>query len=177
MSGLVRVTQIAVQLGPELQAAQTRGIRQGALAVTTAIRAEIRADTGDMRLSGVGRRGARVGARFDVKGTVNPTAIVTATGPLHLIERSTQPHPITPRGRRVSKRWQNAAAKGKADPSKPIYLAGAKALHFDGRFSMSAQHPGTGAKRPFARGVARSKDRPAIILDQEIQNAIRRVLR
>ena len=149
-------------LPDELQAAQRRGVQQAALEVTREIRAEIRVATGgDSRLSGVGRRGARVGARFDVKGTRNPTALVRATGPQHLLEHDTKTHTITPRKRR----------RGKAKGAR-----GALRLA-DGEFRASAMHPGTKAKRPFGKGATRAQPRTGPIFDREVQNGIRRALK
>jgi hypothetical protein len=140
----------AARMPAELQKAQRRGVQQAALLTTRTIRAEIRAATGgDMRLSGVGRRGARVGARYDIKGVENPTALITATGPLHLIERPTRPHLITPKRR--------------------------KALRFkDGSFSMSAESRGTRGRQPFGRGVKKAAPQTGALFDREIQKAIAR---
>lgn len=123
------------RMGSEVHRAVPSAVRAGALALTTAVRAEIQRATGDGRLSGVGRNGARVGARFDQRGPNQ--AVVKATGPLHLIERDTKPRTIQPKKRR-----------------------GAKALRLaDGSFVASAQHPGTKGKHPFAKGI--QKGRPA----------------
>lgn len=85
----------------ELLTMRRLGVNRSALAVTTAIRASIAGGTGgDSRLSGVGRGGARVGARYDVKGAANPTALIRATGPLHLVEYPTRAHEIPRRGGR-----------------------------------------------------------------------------
>lgn len=155
---LAGITRMAAELPAELQRAQRRGVSGAALHVTQGIRGEIKAVTGDGRLSGVGRRGAKVGARYDVKGTLNPTALITATGPLHLIERGTSPHVIRPRRRR---------GRGKR---RVLAMA-------DGRFAATARHPGTSGKAPFARGVTRTRGDTGAIFDREIQAAIRRVLR
>ena len=154
LKDLAGVTRMAAQLPGELQKGQKTGVRRSALFVTKAIRAEIRAATGDSRLSGVGRRGARVGAGYDVKGNVNPTALITARGPLHLVERKTNPHTIAPRrrGRR-----------------KALALA-------DGGFAAYANHPGTPAKRPFEKGYLRTRDQTGRIFDEEVQKSITRVL-
>ena len=56
-----------------------------------------------MRLSGVGRRGAKVGARFDIKGD---GVDVKATGPLHFVANPMSPHRIPKqRGPRARKRY------------------------------------------------------------------------
>jgi hypothetical protein len=53
---------------------------------------------GDLRLSGVGRNGARIGVRYRIVGG---TAEVAATGPLHFLEGGTQAHDVEPRRRRA----------------------------------------------------------------------------
>lgn len=56
-------------------------VMDGALASKdTVIEAARKATGGSMRLSNVGRNGSRLGARFDLKGRANPTALVKATG-------------------------------------------------------------------------------------------------
>lgn len=155
MGELSRITDFASALPGELARAQQRGIRAGALAVTRSIRAETaQATGGDSRLSGVGRRGARVGARYDVKGVTNPTALIRATGPFQLIEHDTSAHPIRPRRRRRGGRLRLA----------------------DGSFRAGVRHPGTRAKRPFARGVTRAQSEPGKALDRAVQDAIKRSL-
>jgi hypothetical protein len=156
VSDLLKIAKLAASLPKELQVAQRRGIQQGALAVTKAIRAEVKsASGGDNRLSGVGKKGARVGAKYDVKGQVNPTALIKATGPMQLLEHPTRPHEITPRKRRK---------KG--------------ALRFkDGTFAMNASHPGTRPKKPFERGVNKTQHEPARLLDKAVQDAIRKAIR
>ena len=54
---------------------------------------------GDMRLSGVGKRGARVGARFDQSAD---RVEVRATGPLHFVANPMSPHRI-PKVRKTSR--------------------------------------------------------------------------
>jgi hypothetical protein len=156
------LTDLAGQLAAlpdELVKAQRRGVQRGALHVTRAIREEIRAATGgDMKLSGVGRKGARVGARYTVGGTVEPSAVVRATGPLQLIERDTKPHSIVPRPRRGQKR------------RKALRLA-------NGKFAAAVNHPGTRGKEPFGRGVVRTRGDTGRIFDAEVQAGIRRALR
>lgn len=104
------------------------GVEAAALAVKTAVLAEL---GGVTRLSGVGRKGAKIGVRYDVRGAANPTALVRATGPFHLIERDTKPHTI-PKRRGKSNRLR----LGDRWVTGPI------------------QHPGTRGKHPWARGTA-----------------------
>ena len=156
LNDLAGVARMAARLPEELQRAQLRGIRKAALDVTRGIRSEVRsASGGDNRLSGVGKRGTRIGARYTVSGSVNPSAFIKATGPMQLVEHPTRAHEIKPRARR----------KGRA------------ALRFrDGTFAKSAGHPGTSPRRPFERGYLRTRDGTGATFDAEVQKAIRRVL-
>lgn len=140
-----------------LSEAERAGVRAAALTATRIIRGEIRSVVSSGRLSGVGRRGARVGARFDVwKSAKDPSALVRATGPLHLVENDTAPHKITPRRRRGRRRALRLA---------------------DGGFARSVNHPGTKGRSPFARGAANAAAPAAAAFRQEISKMIGRVFR
>jgi hypothetical protein len=114
------------------------GVAGAAKAVSTAITAEVLAQThGTARLSGVGKKGARLGVRTVITSN---RAVITATGPWQFIEGDTRKHDISPRGRRTGKR-------GRA-------LKGAKALTIGGEFYASAKNTGgSKGKRPFAKGT------------------------
>jgi hypothetical protein len=153
---------IAEALPKELQQAQVKGVQKAALFTTRSIRDQIRSATGgDMRMSGVGKRGTKLNAYYDVKGRVNPTALIKARGPLQLLERDTSPHEIRPRKRRK--------AKGQS---------GRKALRLsDGNFRGTVRHPGTRGKHPWAKGVAKSRGKTEQIFEDEIHKAIVRAVR
>ena len=158
---LAWVARMTARLPADLAAAQKRGVQQGALHVTRAVRDEIRQATGgDMKMgSGTGRAGKRVGAKYTLKGVGgNTSAVVKATGPLQLLERDTKPHKIAPRRRR-------GQAKAKA-----LRLA-------NGKFAATVNHPGTKGKEPFGRGVVRTRGDTGPIYDREVQAAIRAALR
>jgi hypothetical protein len=150
------LAQIASDLPKQLKAAEQRGVRRSALLVTGGVRDEIRgASGGDMRLSGVGRRGARVGAKFTVGGGSDPTAIIRATGPLHLIERDTDPHGIRPKRR---------------SKAKALRLA-------NGMVRASANHPGTRGKHPWQKGLNRTRPGTRKVFTDEIHNAMIKAIR
>jgi hypothetical protein len=155
---------------------QRRGVQKSALKVTTEIRDATRRDTGgDSRLSGVGKSGARLNARYKLYGGDNPTAYITATGPYHLLERDASAHFIIPRGWRVSRRYTNAVRKGKLPADgKVVYLGGAKALKFGGRFSMTAEHPGTRGKHTFERAWKRAAPETPKIFQREVMASLKR---
>jgi hypothetical protein len=113
-------------------------LRKAGLVMKTVVEASIRSVAPSGRLRGVGRAGARVGVRYDLlkQGGRNGVRL-RATGPLHLVERSTKPRDIQPRARR--------ARTGRA------------ALRFsDGSFRPAARHPGTRGKAPFGKGIERA---------------------
>jgi hypothetical protein len=132
-------------------AAERRGVQRASWRVRDSARSEIRRATGDMRLSGVGYRGAKVGARAQMKRTKAARAEVSATGPLHLIERDTEPH-IIPRvrGKRARKRY----------------------VKVDGKIKAWASHPGTSGQYPFAKGVKKAAPEVPKIVRAEIGRAI-----
>lgn len=122
-----------------IQAANRDGVNRSALAITNQVRDSIRAATGDMRMSGIGRRGAKVGARYDVKGAANPTALIRATGPVHLLEGGRRGgYEIRPRSRRGAGR-----RRGGRPP----------ALLINGQFRPSATGGSVSARRVWSRGV------------------------
>jgi len=135
-----------------LQVAQKAGVTKAALYTTRTIRAEITRVTGDNRLSGVGKRGARVGAEYKIQGSVqNPTAYIQAKGPLHLIERDTSPHRIPRvRGRRAKKRYAVV----------------------DGHPYAYAYHPGTTGQHPFEKGWRKAAPETPKIFQAEVRKAV-----
>ncbi len=106
------------------------------------------------RLRGVGKAGARVGVRYDVKGHANPTALVKATGPVHLANNPTSAHVIQPRPRR-----------------------GKKAITPGGPPRARAMHPGTRGKGFWQAGrAAAEKDAPEAYMKEHVR-AVRRAFR
>jgi hypothetical protein len=138
-----------------------QSVQSAATLYKTSINAEIsRATGGKNRLSGVGKNGARVGVRSKVFATSETaTAIISASGPLHLLERDNKKHDIprtessrrlrTPAGRLSYKR----EATGRA-------LSGRKVLFLKGAqhpILGPVHHPGTKGKHPFEKGVNRAE--------------------
>jgi hypothetical protein len=112
----------------------------------------------DHRMSRVGRKGARLGVRYDVKGTDNATALVRATGPWQLIEGPTKPHEITSKaGRR---------GRGRRKPISTPYGP-----------RMSAQHPGTRGKHPWQKGKAKAEKEAVDIYAKAQRKAVARAFR
>lgn len=87
----------------------------------------------------VGKKGAKLGASYQVRGGQTPTAIVSFTGPVQLINNDTKAHKITPRGLQT---YERGSRKGRAKN-------GAKALTIGGGLFVNADHPGTTGKKFF----------------------------
>jgi hypothetical protein len=141
----------------ELQNGQIKGVNKASFFVTKSIRDQVRTATGgDMKMSGVGKNGAKIGARYGVKGKVNPTGRITATGKAFpLLDRDTDPHAI-PKPRRRRK----------------------KVLRFaDGNFRASVRHPGTHGKHMWDKGIRRAAPKTQGIFEEEIHKAVVRAVR
>ncbi len=141
--------------GKALANARRDTVNDAALAGKRIIEGSIRGVVPDMRLSGM--RNAKVGVRYDIKGTQNPTALMRATGPLHIVENSTGAHTI-PRsgGRRRRKR---------------------KTLLIGGSWRRSVEHPGTAGQRPFAKGKALAEPVMRTIIQKRLTRTLTEVFR
>jgi hypothetical protein len=92
------------------------------------------------RLSGVGRRGAKIDVRYKTAAWGNHgwQSVIFATGPFQLIERDTRPH-IEPR--------QNSTSRG-----KKRFVVIPNPSSGEGVYRL-VHHPGTRGKHTFERGV------------------------
>ncbi|MCA1569785.1 MAG: hypothetical protein LC798_05570 [Chloroflexi bacterium] len=132
----------------EVAQAKKVAIQKAALGMKRDIEAKL---PSSKRLRGVGRKGARVGVRFDMRGD---DAVVKATGPLHLLERDTKAHTIKPK----------RAPKGR----------GGGIVMPDGSVRRSARHPGTKGQHPFERGMEAGRDKAARTIKNATTDALRR---
>lgn len=138
-----------------LHQAATDAVAASALMVTKEARKRIADATGgDSRISNMGRRGAKVGARYDVRQGKNPSAIVKATGPLQIIERDTKPHRV-PRERK-SKRGKKRLVLTPWGPRAFI------------------NHPGTKGKHPFEKAVAEKAPKVPKVFQEKVAGAMRK---
>lgn len=106
------------------------------------------------RLSGVGKKGAKLNVRYDIKGAKNPTALVRATGPWPLIERDTKPHDIP-------------KARGKRGQVRPLLIG-------DQWVEGPVHHPGTKGQHPFAKGVEKSLPLVHKIFEKQFSSTVRK---
>lgn len=143
----------------QLPQASRAGVVASAVHVKRSVQAFVGPATGgDFRLSGVGRRGAKVNVRFDNPvGKLEPAVLVRMVGPAHLIENPTKPHRIpNPRRRRGRRRVVS------------IPGVGVRAY---------ANHPGTRGRKPWAKGVAVAKPKLRGIYSAAVVDTMRKSFR
>lgn len=141
--------------GKALEKADRDIINDAALLAKNTILGEIKGVVPDLRMSGV--RNAKVNVRYDIKGQSNPTALIKATGPLHLVENDTSAHRIPKAGRRRRK-------------VKTLRLP-------SGEFRRSVTHPGTKGQQPFAKGRAKAERKVVTLMGNRSVRVVREVFR
>lgn len=165
------------KLEREVTGANRAAVNRGALEMKKATEAEIRRLAPSMRMSGVGKKGARVGVRYDIKGSKTLAALVKAYGPLHLLERDTKAHPIFVRAGRVTGRGSsriNAERRiAQAFGGTGAYGYGALKMP-DGRFAAIVKHPGTTGQKPFEKGIERGRPAAIKALHGSMTDAVKR---
>lgn len=124
------------------------GAHGAALVMKESIGAEINSVAPGGRMSGVGKKGARVGVRYTdgTNSAGRATVILNATGPLHLLERNTTGHEIFPRG------FVAKTARGRSTGTQALASKGGSWGPF-----AHAWHPGTHGQHPFEKGVERGR--------------------
>jgi hypothetical protein len=138
----------------KLDQAVKRGARDivlaGAKAAKEAQLDVMRGDAGgDLRLSHVGRRGASIGARYDLRGD---TADIKATGPVPLLANPTKAHRIP----RSTRRRQGV-----------IVIPGVGVRRW-------AQHPGTRGKDTWNKGRERAAPRVKTAVERKSDEVVRK---
>lgn len=109
-------------------------LNQSALVIKKSVTESLRGVAPRLRLN-VGKKGASVGVRYEVQPH---SALVRATGPVHLLESDTKAHRIP--------REKIGRGRARRVNRKPIYIPGVG-------IRASAMHPGTKGRHPWARGV------------------------
>lgn len=171
-------------LGARMERNVADSVGKAAQVVKGSVEAQMRGAVGaDLRMSGVGRGGAKIGVRYDVKGSGNPTALLRATGPVQLVERDTSPHTILPRSiGRAQGRSKAARRAAKQDLYSALFGssvgAGATPLKIGSdRFAFRVSHPGTTGKHPFEKGVDRATPAAQKILARACTKSLAEVFR
>ena len=123
------------RLAATMQNFEKETLNEGAFAMKKAIQAQYRRAVPGGRLTNVGKRGARVGVRYNL---YPHSAKVFAYGPAHLVENDVRPHRIP--------RQTIGRGRRKRANTKPIFIPGVGVRAY-------AMHPGTRGKHPWATGV------------------------
>ena len=170
-----------MRAGTALDRAQKDAPRRAAVKAELIHQSELERVVPSGRLRNVGKNGAKLSVRYDIKGTRNPTALITALGPWQFIESDTKAHPITSRyaggsraarGRRVIGASISSVLGG-GNVSTGLG-GGAKAvLNMGGDYRRFVRHPGTKGKHPFRKG--RNKAYPVIV--KELHSTFTAVVR
>ena len=175
------------RLGDELSNSTADTVAAAAKVAVRVQEQEIRRVAGgDMRLSGAGGRstrqrgGAKVGAR--VKRSTNPSngvaeTTVQATGPLHLVERSTSGRIITPLG----VKGRSASGKRVGRKGQGTLLAGTftfsgsrqQVLNIPGiGFRKYARHGGTRGQEPWEKGRKAAEPEVRRVIVEQINGTL-----
>lgn len=159
------IARQSARMAAEVSAAGRNACAAALLEVKGSIERERKRVTSTGRLRNVGSSGARLGVRYDVKGQKNPTGLIRATGPWHLVEYDTKRHFIVARGlgfrSTAATRGQRASRAGTVmafgGQARGIFggygKKGKRALVIGGMARAYAAHPGTKGRAPFRKGV------------------------
>jgi len=182
----VKAAGMAAGLPSDMEAATGKA----ALKVTTAARASIKqASGGDSQLSGLRSKktgkGGKVGARYDLAkaGThgAASSALVRATGPLHILDSPTRAHQVAA----LPKKGRSSKSKAGYAQREAFYNAifgggggfsGVSPLKMPFGYRYRADHPGTSGKRSFWNAVDRvAPSVPAIYRDALAASMVKRL--
>ena len=125
------------QLGKALEQSRLDVVQKAAFRAKTVHLVELDKGSSTRRMKNVGKKGGRLGIMYRSKrvGYAMAEAQISATGPLHLLDRPTKPHYIY------------GGTKGGSDiiPASPY------------GFFPQVHHKGTTGKRTFDKGFAKAK--------------------
>jgi hypothetical protein len=154
--------------GYDLPAVQRRAVQRSALGMKESIVAEIRHAVPDMGVKGFrGRRQVHIGAGYRIRqGAGGAYAVVSAKGPLQLIERDTKAHSIP----------KILATKGSSKRKRQSRLQRRHVLLIPGiGYRKVVHHPGTSGKHPFRHGVDAFKGQVPVIFAAETRKLMMQV--
>lgn len=196
MPNTMTSTDLAVKirsLGVAAEKAQRKAVGDAALMVKRAIEREtVIATKGSMGYSNMGsvstRNGrmkkipkgnARLSVGYDIVGERRPTALLVARGPWGIIEYGSNPHVITAKvaalGRKgVTKRMRRQRELDIVYGAVGLYsgVPPLAAPAGGGRPVYKVAHPGQKPRKPFRKGLERSRDAAARRATSVISNAV-----
>lgn len=181
-------------VGSAAQDAQKEAVFRAALHMKDVITREIHGDLGGKdyfsrmtqkksktgKFVGVRPANNKVGVRFDVKGVYNPTALLTAYGPMGLLEYGAGKHEITAnlgsvkydKGRGARKRALIQRRLDVAYGAKGLFSGATPLRTPQGPRFRVANHPGMRAKQTFSKAAEKATPRSTQIATSLIQSKI-----
>ena len=119
----------------------------------------------------------KVGVRFDVKGDYTPTALLTAYGPMGLLQYGAFKHEIRAKNQALAS-MRRGAKKQRAVQQRELNITFGARGAFSGSLPMRTpygpryrvQHPGAKPKKTFTRGVDKATPRATQIATSLIQS-------
>lgn len=130
--GLAEFVVKTEKMATGLRTLEHSTVEVAALAVKTSVLAQMAAaGVKDGKLRGVGKKGTRIGVRYDFTGQA--VALVRATGPFHLLERDNKPH-------------REPKVRGSRARRRVLVIPGVGVRAW-------ANHPGSKGKHPWEKGV------------------------
>lgn len=137
-----------------------------------------RRSVGDVK----GGKAARLGVRYDIKGSTNPTALLRAFGPWGLVEYNVDSHQIFVRGDSIERRGVRRADYLRAVEQRRLNQAFGARGTYRGRRPMPVapgayrysvrNHPGTTGKQPFRKGMDKAEPRARRELNAVIMRGV-----
>lgn len=169
MSDLTGLARQCKTFAGELAQAQRTATGIVAKELTDRVEAGTRSVAASGVLSGVGKRGARVGVKAEILSG-GTGAVVRATGPYQLIERDTKAHTIPKQldVLNVSRRKRQLRAGFKV--RKPLNIPGIG-------IRRSVHHPGTHGQHPFEKAVNAYAPKASNVYQRQVAAAMQRSFR
>lgn len=122
----------------------------------------------------------KVGVRFDVKGVYNPTALLTAYGPMGLLQYGAFRHPIIAKNRELAK-MKRSKKKQALVQNRLMAITEGERGAFSGSTPLRTpygpryrikEHPGARPKKTFTRGVEKATPHATQIATSLIQSKV-----
>ncbi len=159
--------------GSAINSSRSLALKAMAEATKTSVLNEARHIAPDLNLSGVGRNGARINARYTIGVSA---AEVKATGPWQLIENDAKPHVIASRGLRGTRK-SRAAKVNAGDRLQMRGGADTTRLAINGSYRFYVQHPGTKGQHPWRNGINQIQPKLPAIAANVYRQQIYRIFR
>lgn len=151
---------------PNLRLAQRKGIEAASLIIKNAVMDNLPASK---MMKGVGRSGAKIGVRYDIKEFAgHDTSLVRAFGPVHLLEYDTKPHQMPKKLGSGSARKPSKNGKAKV---KYVVIPGFGAAGGNGVFPR-VSHPGTKGQHPWEKGLEKALPKVDIAFQEAVTAAL-----